>query len=44
LQNFVRFLSRHRQSADLGEEACADLVREGTVEIMMGHETGEIGR
>ena len=47
LQNFVRFPSRHRQSADFSEEACADLVREGltgSVEIMMGHETGEIGR
>ena len=47
LQNFVRFLSRHRRSADFSEEACADLVREGlagSVEIMMGHETGEISR
>lgn len=44
LQSFVRFLSRHRQSADLSKEACADLVREGSVEIMMGHETDEIGR
>jgi hypothetical protein len=47
LQNFVRFLSRHRQSTDFNEEACADLVREGlagSVEIIMGHEMGEIGR
>jgi hypothetical protein len=43
LQNFVRFLSMHRQSADLGEKACTDLCRErlaGSVEIMMGRESG----
>ena len=43
LQSFVRFLSMHRQSADLSEKACTDLCRErlaGSVEIMMGHESG----
>jgi hypothetical protein len=44
LQNFVRFLSTHRQLADLSEEACADAPGQeasaGSVEIMMGHEAG----
>jgi hypothetical protein len=43
LQSFVRFLSMHRQSADLNEEACTDLCCErsaGSVEITMGHEAG----
>jgi hypothetical protein len=44
LQSFIRFLSTHRQSADLGAEAGAGPGREGSagsVEIMMGHEAGE---
>jgi hypothetical protein len=47
LQNFVRFLSMHRQSVDLGEEIRTNLSREGlagSVEVMMRHEAGEIGQ
>ena len=46
LQNFVRFLSTHRQSADLEAEIRTDLRREGlagAIDIIMHHEAREIG-
>jgi hypothetical protein len=46
LQNFVRFLSSHRQSADLEAEIRRDLRREGlagAIEIILHHEAREIG-
>jgi hypothetical protein len=46
LQNFVRFLSTHRQSANLEAEIRADLRREGlagAIEIILHHEAREIG-
>src|SRR6266849_141658 len=45
LQSFARFLSTHRQSADLEAEIRADLRREGlagAIEIIMHHEAREI--
>jgi hypothetical protein len=45
LQNFVRFLSTHRQSADLEAEIRTDLRREGlagAIDIIMHHEAREI--
>ena len=46
LQNFVRFLRTHRQSADLEAEIRTDLRREGlagAIDIIMHHEAREIG-
>jgi hypothetical protein len=46
LQNFTRFLSTHRQSADLEAEIRTDLRREGlagAIEIILHHEAREIG-
>ena len=46
LQNFVRFLRTHRQSADLEAEIRTDLRREGlagAIDIVMPHEAREIG-
>ena len=46
LQNFVRFLSTHRQSTDLEAEIRTDLRREGlagAIEIILHHEAREIG-
>jgi hypothetical protein len=46
LQNFVRFLSTHRQSTDLEAEIRTDLRREGlagAIDIIMHHEAREIG-
>jgi len=46
LQNFVRFLRTHRQSADLEAEIRTDLRREGlagAIDIVMHHEAREIG-
>jgi hypothetical protein len=46
LQNFVRFLSSHRQSVDLEAEIRRDLRREGlagAIEIILHHEAREIG-
>jgi len=46
LQNFARFLSTHRHSADLEAEIRADLRREGlagAIEIILHHEAREIG-
>jgi hypothetical protein len=46
LQNFVRFLSTHRQSTDLEAEIRTDLRREGlagAIDIIMQHEAREIG-
>jgi hypothetical protein len=46
LQSFVRFLTTHRESADLEAEIRADLRREGlagAIEIIMHHEAREIG-
>jgi len=46
LQNFTRFLSTHRQSADLEAEIRTDLRREGlagAIDIIMHHEAREIG-
>jgi hypothetical protein len=46
LQNFARFISTHRQSADLEAEIRADLRREGlagAIEIVLHHEAREIG-
>jgi hypothetical protein len=47
LQNFVRFLSTHRQSVDLSEELRTKLSREGlvgSVEVMMRQEARAIGQ
>src|SRR6516225_2995314 len=46
LQNFTRFLSTHRHSADLEAEIRTDLRREGlagAIDIIMHHEAREIG-
>lgn len=46
LQNFIRFLSTHRQSAYLEAEIRTDLRREGlagAIEIILHHEAREIG-
>jgi hypothetical protein len=46
LQNFVRFLTTHRQSVDLEAEIRKDLRREGlsgAIEIILHHEAREIG-
>ena len=46
LQNFVRFVSTHRQSVDLEAEIRTDLRREGlagAIEIILHHEAREIG-
>jgi hypothetical protein len=46
LQNFVRFLRTHRQSADLEAEIRTDLRREGlagAIDIIMHHEAREMG-
>jgi hypothetical protein len=46
LQNFVRFLSTHRQSLDLEAEIRRDLRREGVagaIEIILAREAREIG-
>jgi hypothetical protein len=46
LQHFVRFVSTHRQSADLEAEIRTDLRREGlagAIDIIMHHEAREIG-
>jgi hypothetical protein len=46
LQNFVRFVSTHRQSIDLEAEIRRDLRREGlggAIEIILHHEAREIG-
>jgi hypothetical protein len=46
LQNFTRFLSTHRQSADLEAEIRRDLRREGlagAIDIILHHEAREIG-
>jgi hypothetical protein len=46
LQNFTRFLSTHRHSADLEAEIRTDLRREGlagAIEIILHHEAREIG-
>jgi hypothetical protein len=45
-QNFVRFLTMHRQSTDLEAEIRRDLRREGfagAIEIILHHEAREIG-
>ena len=46
LQNFVRFLSTHRQSVDLEADIRADLRREGlggAIEVVLHREAREIG-
>jgi hypothetical protein len=46
LQNFVRFLTTHRQSVDLEAEIRRNLRREGlagAIEIVLAHEAREIG-
>jgi hypothetical protein len=46
LQNFVRFLTTHRQSDDLEAEIRKNLRREGlsgAIKIVLHHEAREIG-